>query len=84
MEYFSIDNLLSASAYHDILMLGFGYVALINIGGFLMPAPYGRFASSNFGFNFSPKWGWFLMELPATLSFLVFYFAGFLIQQSLL
>lgn len=76
MEYFSIDNLLSASAYHDILLFGFGYVALIVIGGFVMPAPYGRFASKSFGFNFSPKWGWFLMELPATLSFLYFYFQG--------
>ena len=57
-------------------MVAFGYVALIVVGGMVMSAPYGRFASNSFGFNFSPKMGWFLMELPATLSFLFFYFQG--------
>ncbi len=76
LDFFTVENLLTAEAYQNVLMVAFGYVVLIIIGGFLMPAPYGRFASGNFGFNFSPKWGWFLMELPASISFLFFYFQG--------
>ncbi|NRB37391.1 MAG: DUF1295 domain-containing protein [Pseudomonadales bacterium] len=76
LDFFSLSNLLSPDTYNTILLLGFGYVALIVIGGFLFPAPYGRFASESFGLSLSPKWGWFLMELPATLSFLFFYFQG--------
>lgn len=71
-----MDFLLQADTYQLILKLSFVYVALIVIGGLVMPAPYGRFASKKFGFNFSPRLGWFLMELPATLSFVTFYFQG--------
>ncbi|CAA0079061.1 Uncharacterised protein [BD1-7 clade bacterium] len=71
-----IEWLLSPETYNMVLSGAFVYVALIIIGGMVMPAPYGRFASDSFGFNFSPKWGWFLMELPATLSFVFFYFQG--------
>lgn len=72
----SLQQLLQPDTYQLILKIAFGYVALIVIGGLVMPAPYGRFASEKFGFNFSPRLGWFLMELPATLSFLFFYFQG--------
>lgn len=74
MEF--VQTLLTPETYQLMLKVGFAYVALIVIGGLIMPAPYGRLASDKFGFNFSPKWGWFLMELPATLSFLFFYFQG--------
>lgn len=71
MEY-----LLEVDTYNLILKVAFGYVALIIVGGFIMAAPYGKLSEGNVGFNLSPKWGWFLMELPATLSFLFFYFQG--------
>ncbi len=71
-----IQGLLQADTYNTVLQFSFVYVVLIVVGGFIMPAPYGRFASDSFGLNFSSKWGWFLMELPATLSFLFFYFQG--------
>lgn len=71
-----IDFLLQAETYQWILIAGFVYVALIIIGGLLMPAPYGRFADDKFGVSLPPRLGWFLMELPATLSFLFFYFQG--------
>ena len=71
-----MDYLLQADTYQLILKLAFVYVALIVIGGLIVKAPYGRFASGKFGFNLPPRLGWFLMELPATLSFLIFYFQG--------
>lgn len=71
-----MDYLLQADTYQLILKLAFVYVALIVIGGLIVKAPYGRFASNQFGFNLPPRLGWFLMELPATLSFLFFYFQG--------
>ncbi len=71
-----MDYLLQADTYNLVLKIAFVYVALIIIGGFIMPAPYGKLSKGDVGFNFSPKWGWFLMELPATVSFIVFYFAG--------
>jgi 3-oxo-5-alpha-steroid 4-dehydrogenase 1 len=42
----------------------------------VLPTPYGRFASPRFGISVGPRLGWFLMELPATLSFLFFYVRG--------
>lgn len=62
--------------YASVLTVAFIYLAVIIIGGLFVKAPYGRFASDSFGFSFSPKLGWFLMELPATLSFIYFYFQG--------
>lgn len=70
------DNLLTAEIFQNILYIAFGYLAIIVIGGLFVKAPYGRFASDSYGFNFSPRLGWFLMELPATLSFLFFFFQG--------
>lgn len=71
-----IETLLQAETYGLVLKIAFAYVALIFIGGFIMKAPYGRFAAEKGSFAFSPKWGWFLMELPATLSFVFFFFQG--------
>jgi 3-oxo-5-alpha-steroid 4-dehydrogenase 1 len=71
-----MDFLMQADTYQWVLKASFVYVALIIVGGLVMPAPYGRFASDKLGFSLSPRLGWFLMELPATISFLVFYFHG--------
>jgi 3-oxo-5-alpha-steroid 4-dehydrogenase 1 len=69
-------NLLSLETYNWVLTAGFVYVGLIVIGGLIMQAPYGRFATDKFGISLPPRLGWFLMELPATLSFIFFYFQG--------
>ena len=71
MEY-----LMDAQTYRMVMLVGFAYVAIIFVGAFVMKAPYGRFASDAWGLSLSPRLGWFLMELPATLSFVWFYFAG--------
>ena len=75
IDLLSID-FLTADFYATVLKIAFVYLAIIIIGGFFVKAPYGRFSSDSYGFSLSPKLGWFLMELPATLSFIFFYFQG--------
>lgn len=69
-------DLYAADTYQMVLWIGFAYVAMIVIGGFVAPAPYGRFADTKYGMSLSPRLGWFLMELPATISFVYFFFQG--------
>ena len=68
--------LISIDNYNYVLIGSFIYAALIMIGASFTRAPYGRFGSDKRGINLSPKLGWFLMELPATISFVFFYFQG--------
>lgn len=62
--------------YDTVLLFSFGLAGLIMIGALLVQSPYGRFSSDKMGVNLSPRLGWFLMELPATLSFVFFYSRG--------
>ena len=71
-----MESLISQSSYDTALMVAGVYLVLVIIGGFFVKAPYGRFATESMGLNLSPRLGWFLMELPATLSFVFFYFQG--------
>ena len=64
------------ATYDTILTAGYGVALLVFIGAAFMKSPYGRFTSDRWGVNLSPRLGWFLMELPATLSFVFFYFQG--------
>ena len=68
--------LMSAEGYRCILIGSFIYAGIILAGAFMAKAPYGRFGSEKRGLNLSPRLGWFLMELPATLSFVWFYIHG--------
>ena len=68
--------LMSQEGYNSILIGSFVYAGVILIGAFMSKAPYGRFGIEGVGFSLSPRLGWFLMELPATLSFIWFYFHG--------
>ena len=68
--------LMSAEVYKYILIGSFVYAGLILIGAFMGEAPYGKLATGRKGVNLSPRLGWFLMELPATLSFVWFYVHG--------
>ena len=71
-----MESLISQSSYDKALLIAAVYLVLVIIGGFFVKAPYGRFASEKLGLNLSPRLGWFLMELPATISFVFFYFQG--------
>jgi len=64
------------TTYDTVLALAFGFVVFVAISSRFVIAPYGRFASKKFGINLSPRLGWFLMELPATVSFVLIYFLG--------
>ena len=68
--------LMSAEVYRYVLIGSFAYAAAILVGAMFAKAPYGKLGSERRGVNLSPRLGWFLMELPATLSFLWFYLHG--------
>ena len=64
------------AVFDTILAIGFGFAAFTFLGSLFVASPYGRFASSKMGINLNPKLGWWLMEIPATLSFYWFYMQG--------
>jgi 3-oxo-5-alpha-steroid 4-dehydrogenase 1 len=62
--------------YDTLLAAALGFAGFVFSVSWLLPSPYGRFASTKFGVNLGPRVGWFLMELPATASFWWFYLHG--------
>ncbi|GAB2641171.1 phosphatidylethanolamine N-methyltransferase family domain-containing protein [Nocardia goodfellowii] len=64
------------TTYDTVLTVAFAFAAFVLIGGMFAQSPYGRFASTKVGFNLNPKLGWWLMEIPATVVFAVFYLSG--------
>ncbi|MFC4374830.1 3-oxo-5-alpha-steroid 4-dehydrogenase [Nocardia halotolerans] len=64
------------TTYDTVLTIGFAFAAFVMIGGMFAQSPYGRFTSTKIGLNLNPKLGWWLMELPATVVFAVFYLTG--------
>lgn len=62
--------------YDTVLTVAFAYVAFVSVAAWFFPSPYGRFDNKKFGLALDPRLGWFLMELPATLSFLYFFSKG--------
>jgi len=64
------------ATYDLVLTIALSFAAFVAITAWFIPSPYGRFASERFGVGLDPRLGWFLMELPASLSFLYFYARG--------
>lgn len=62
--------------YDTVLTAGLILAVLIAVAARYVDSPYGRFASDAYGFNLGPRLGWFLMEVPATLSFIFFFVMG--------
>ena len=62
--------------YDTLLAAGLAFGVFVFLVSWFLPSPYGRFASARFGLSLNPKLGWFLMELPSTVSFLVFFALG--------
>lgn len=68
---------MSETEFFPILLVYFlGIGAAIFIVLFFIPAPYGRYARSGWGPRLNGKWGWLLMESPAVLLFLLFFYIG--------
>jgi 3-oxo-5-alpha-steroid 4-dehydrogenase 1 len=64
------------ATYDTALTIAFAIVASTAAVAFLVRTPYGRFAHEKAGVSLDPRLGWFLMELPASVVFLFFYFQG--------
>jgi 3-oxo-5-alpha-steroid 4-dehydrogenase 1 len=62
--------------YDLIAWIGFALVLSTVLGAFVMKTPYGRFGHVNWGIKLNPRWGWFLMELPAWSLFIPIFFLG--------
>jgi 3-oxo-5-alpha-steroid 4-dehydrogenase 1 len=62
--------------YDTLLGGALVFAVVVFVISWFLPSPYGRFASSRLGVSVGPRLGWFLMELPATLSFLFFFATG--------
>ncbi len=61
--------------FDTVLLAALVCVPLTAFALLFMKAPYGRFGPAS-KLGVSPRMGWFLMELPATLSFWFFYLQG--------
>ena len=64
------------TTFDTVLAIGFGFAAFTVVGSLFVASPYGRFALDKMGINLSPKLGWWLMEIPATVVFVWFYVQG--------
>ncbi|WP_067970454.1 phosphatidylethanolamine N-methyltransferase family domain-containing protein [Mycolicibacter icosiumassiliensis] len=64
------------TVYDTVLTAAFAFAAFVIIGGFFGQSSYGRFSTTKLGLNLNPKFGWWLMEIPATVVFLVAYLSG--------
>lgn len=67
----------TGDATYDTLLGGaLAFAVFVFVVSWFLPSPYGRFASTRFGISVDSRLGWFLMELPATLSFFYFFSRG--------
>ena len=64
------------TVYDTVLTAAFGFAAFVIVGGFFGQSSYGRFSTTKLGLNLNPKFGWWLMEIPATVVFAVAYLSG--------
>jgi 3-oxo-5-alpha-steroid 4-dehydrogenase 1 len=64
------------ATYDTVLAVALAMALLVALVAPFVPSPYGRFASERFGLAVDPRLGWFLMELPATVTFLYAYGRG--------
>mmetsp|Transcript_22494 Transcript_22494/g.32849 ORF Transcript_22494/g.32849 Transcript_22494/m.32849 type:complete len:267 (+) Transcript_22494:43-843(+) len=62
--------------YDTVLLVAYTTALLSALASVFVIAPYGRFATQSFGIELNPKFGWWLMEIMATVSFLYFYPQG--------
>ncbi|BBY32768.1 3-oxo-5-alpha-steroid 4-dehydrogenase [Mycolicibacter minnesotensis] len=64
------------TVYDTVLTAAFAFAAFVIVGGFFGQSSYGRFSTTKLGLNLNPKFGWWLMEIPATVVFLIAYLSG--------
>lgn len=62
--------------YDKILTIAIFYAIFVGGSAIGFTASYGKFADERFGIEIDPRLGWFLMELPATISFNYFFWTS--------
>ena len=62
--------------FDSVLLVGLAMVPLTAFALVFMKAPYGRFGPEQKGLGVGPRLGWFLMELPAMVSFWIVFPQG--------
>ena len=68
---------MSEREFYPVLLFVFlGVGAAVFVILFFVSAPYGRYARPGWGPKMNSKWGWLLMETPAVLLFLLFFWIG--------
>ncbi len=72
MEFFNYSD----SFFRYALILAYSLVFFVALASIFVDSPFGKFSSEKMGINLGPRLGWFLMELPASLSFYYFYLKG--------
>eukprot|EP00755_Sulcionema_specki_P009014 Sspe_Gene.42497::Locus_20630_Transcript_1_1_Confidence_1.000_Length_825::g.42497::m.42497/K12343/SRD5A1; 3-oxo-5-alpha-steroid 4-dehydrogenase 1 len=70
-HYLSLTN---DEAYNTVLRATWVLLAVSAVGCAVTVPAYGRFANAKLGLQLDPRLGWWMMELPATVSFLYFYY----------
>jgi len=69
--------LMSEIEIFNLIMIFFSFVGVgVFILLFFVSAPYGQHIRKGWGPNLNNKLGWFLMEIPTVIIFLVLYFLG--------
>lgn len=62
--------------YDTVLIVAYTTAVFSALASVFVIAPYGRFGTNAFGFELNPRFGWWLMEIMATLSFVYYYPQG--------
>ena len=62
--------------FNSLLLAVFASALITALALLFVDAPYGRHKRSGWGPTINTRWGWVLMESPASLLFFYFYFSG--------
>ncbi|APR87584.1 3-oxo-5-alpha-steroid 4-dehydrogenase [Minicystis rosea] len=62
--------------YDVLIRITFAVAAVMFVSLFFVQAPYGRYARTGWGPQFSARAAWVIQELPSVLSFAIFFFLG--------
>jgi 3-oxo-5-alpha-steroid 4-dehydrogenase 1 len=68
--------MIEGSIFNILLLIWLGMAIFACLALLWVSAPYGRYARSGWGQTLSNRWGWFLMEAPSSILFLIWFISG--------